>query len=105
MKKVFTGIELEYFQSNHEGEIIDCLQKTNAQGIVLNAGGYTHTSVAIRDAVLAISTPVIEVHMSNVNMREHFRRTSLISDVCEGCITGFGMMSYKLAIGAFVEKN
>lgn len=89
---------LHYFQSNVEGEIIDALQKAKAEGIVLNAGGYTHTSVAIRDAIAAISIPVLEVHLSNISAREAFRHTSLITPVCMGCIFGLGLDSYRLAI-------
>ena len=90
--------DLTYFQSNVEGEIIDHLHENDADGIVLNAGGYTHTSVAIRDAVSAIHKPVVEVHISNIAGRESFRHESLISPVAVGCIFGFGMTSYELAI-------
>jgi 3-dehydroquinate dehydratase-2 len=90
--------DLVYFQSNVEGEIINQLQENDADGIILNAGGYTHTSVAIRDAVSAIHKPVIEVHISNIAGRESFRHESLISPVAVGCIFGFGMASYELAI-------
>lgn len=90
--------DLAYFQSNVEGEIINQLQENDADGIILNAGGYTHTSVAIRDAVSAIHKPVVEVHISNIAGRESFRHESLISPVAEGCIFGFGLTSYELAI-------
>ncbi|MES2590199.1 MAG: type II 3-dehydroquinate dehydratase [Bacteroidota bacterium] len=93
--------ELDYFQTNIEGEIIDKLQQSKADGIILNAGGYTHTSVAIRDCITAISTPVIEVHLSNVMAREDFRHVSMLSSVCEGCIFGFGLKSYDLALEYF----
>lgn len=96
------GVELSYFQSNIEGELIDALQKSTADGIVLNAGGYTHTSVALRDCIAAISVPVVEVHISNVSNRESFRHTSMISPVCKGCIFGFGMQSYELAVRSFI---
>lgn len=96
--------ELEYFQSNVEGEIIDKLQKAEVDGIILNAGGYTHTSVAIRDCVSCISIPVVEVHISNIAGRESFRHESLLSPVCEGCIFGFGLKGYELAIRFFTEK-
>lgn len=96
-------IELDYFQSNIEGEIINQLQASNHDGIVLNAGGYTHTSVAIRDCVKAIKTPVVEVHISNITNRESFRHTSLISPVVVGCIFGFGLDSYELAIDYFAN--
>lgn len=96
------GAELSYFQSNIEGELIDALQKSTADGIILNAGGYTHTSVALRDCIAAISVPVVEVHISNVSNRESFRHTSMISPVCKGCIFGFGMQSYELAVRSFI---
>ena len=93
-------------QSNHEGELIDWLhgaEKEGIRGVVLNAGGYSHTSVALRDAISAIKLPVIEVHLSNVHAREEFRRTSLISAVCKGSIAGLGHLSYKAALTALVE--
>ncbi len=96
--------ELSYFQSNVEGELINEMQNTNADAIILNAGGYTHTSVAIRDCVAAIQTPVIEVHISNIAGRESFRHESLISPVAAGCIFGFGLKSYDLAIDYFQEN-
>jgi 3-dehydroquinate dehydratase-2 len=97
-------VDLDYFQSNIEGELINYLQKTDCDGIILNAGGYTHTSVSIRDCISAINIPVVEVHISNIAARESFRHNSLISPVCEGCIFGFGMESYKLAIQFFNSK-
>lgn len=97
--------ELLYFQSNVEGELINCLQNAEVDGIILNAGGYTHTSVAIRDCIAAIETPVVEVHISNVAGRESFRHESLISPVCEGCVFGFGMNSYDLAVYFFESKK
>ncbi|MDC1362032.1 3-dehydroquinate dehydratase [Crocinitomicaceae bacterium] len=97
-------LELDYFQSNIEGELIDYLQKVNCDGIVLNGGGYTHTSVALRDCISAIDTPVVEVHLSNISSRESFRHNSLLSPVCEGSIYGFGLKSYDLAIEFFIEK-
>ena len=93
--------ELTYFQSNIEGELIDFLQTAAVDGIILNAGGYTHTSVALRDCIAAISTPVVEVHISNIAGRESFRHESLLSPVCKGCIFGFGLEGYRLAIKAF----
>lgn len=99
----FAGVELDYYQSNVEGEIINMLQSSDADGIILNAGGYTHTSVAIRDAVEAISVPVVEVHISNIAAREAFRHESLISPVAIGCIFGFGLKSYDIAIDYFVN--
>lgn len=101
----FPGLELSYFQSNVEGELINDLQASNHDGIILNAGGYTHTSVALRDAVSAIQVPVVEVHISNIAARESFRHDSLISPVCVGCIFGFGAESYTLALHYFLNKR
>jgi 3-dehydroquinate dehydratase-2 len=95
-------VDLSYFQSNVEGEIINQLQQESFDGIILNAGGYTHTSVAIRDCIAAIETPVVEVHISNIAGRESFRHESLISPVCIGCIFGFGLKSYELAVRYFL---
>ena len=94
--------DLTYFQSNVEGEIINQLQAEDFDGIILNAGGYTHTSVAIRDGIAAIETPVVEVHISNIAGRESFRHESFISPVCVGCIFGFGLKSYELALNYFL---
>lgn len=98
--------EIEYFQSNHEGDIIDKIHEVgfNAEyaGIVLNAGAYTHTSLAIADAIAAIKIPVVEVHISNVHAREQIRHVSLISPVCRGVIAGFGVDSYRLGVEALV---
>jgi 3-dehydroquinate dehydratase-2 len=99
--KANTAHQLTYFQSNVEGELINCLQAAQVDGIILNAGGYTHTSVALRDCIAAIQIPVIEVHISNIAARESFRHESLLSPVCKGCIFGFGLDAYKLAIRAF----
>ena len=103
----FSGIEIEYFQSNCEGEIIDKLHAVGFDsqciGVALNAGAYTHTSLAIADAIAAIKTPVIELHISNVHARESIRHTSLISPVCRGVIAGFGVDSYRLAIEAILN--
>ena len=98
-------VELTSFQSNVEGEIIDKIQETgfSLDGIVLNAGGYTHTSVAIADAIAAIKTPVIEVHISNVYAREEYRHQSLMAKNCKGVIAGFGLYSYKMAIRSFLK--
>lgn len=97
-------INLTAYQSNVEGELINKIQEVgfSYHGIILNAGGYTHTSVAIRDAVAAVKTPVIEVHISNPYSREEFRHTSLMSGVCKGVIAGFGMESYVLALDSFL---
>jgi len=99
-------LEVSTFQTNHEGALIDALQdaRTWAAGVIFNPGGYTHTSVALRDAINSISIPVIEVHLSNINAREEFRRTSLVSAVCIGTITGFGWYSYVLALLALKES-
>jgi 3-dehydroquinate dehydratase-2 len=101
----FLFLELTSFQSNVEGEIINKIQETgfSLDGIVLNAGGYTHTSVAIADAIAAIKTPVIEVHISNVYAREEYRHQSLMAKNCKGVIAGFGLDSYKMAINSFLK--
>ncbi len=99
--KMESNVDLTYFQSNIEGELINCLQEADHDGIILNAGGYTHTSVALRDCVASIKVPVVEVHISNITKREEFRHTSLISPVAVGCIFGFGLKSYELAIHFF----
>ena len=97
--------EIKCVQSNHEGALIDALQdaRTWANGVVINPGGYTHTSVALRDAISAIQIPVIEVHLSNVYAREEFRHTSLISAVCKGKVTGFGLRSYELGLRGLID--
>lgn len=99
------GVELKCLQSNHEGALIDALQEaqTWADGVIINPAGYTHTSVALRDAIVAIGIPVIEVHLSNVYTREEFRHHSLISAVCKGKIVGLGWRSYTLGLRALVE--
>ena len=103
LKKEFPDILLDYFQSNSEGEIIDKLHQTgfSSDGIVLNAGAYTHTSLAITDAIRSIKTPVVEVHISNIFARETYRHHSLLSEACKGCIIGFGLDSYRLAVTSF----
>ncbi len=105
LRQTYPSITLDYFQSNIEGEIIDMIQKVGFEyhGIILNAGAYTHTSIAIGDAIKAITSPVIEVHISNVYAREEFRKHSHISSSCRGIISGFGMYSYSLAISALLE--
>ena len=97
---------IDVYQSNIEGEIVDRLQQVGFDdcGIVLNAGGYTHTSVAIADAVAAITAPVVEVHISNIYAREPFRHKSLLSPVCKGIIAGFGLDSYRLALLSFIKQ-
>lgn len=96
---------IDYVQSNVEGEIINALQASQHHGIILNAGGYTHTSVAIRDCIAAISVPVVEVHISNLAQRETFRHDSLITAVCSGSIMGFGLEGYQLALQSFLNKR
>jgi len=100
---LYPAIEISYFQSNSEGEIINKLHETgfSCDGIILNAGAYTHTSLAIHDAIKSISTPVIEVHLSNIHARESFRHQSALAGACKGVIAGFGMDSYRLAVEAF----
>ncbi|MFP5470233.1 MAG: type II 3-dehydroquinate dehydratase [Bacteroidia bacterium] len=104
-KKKFSSVKLHYFQSNVEGELINKLHEVgfSFDGIIFNAGGYTHTSVAIADAVAAIKTPVIEVHISNVYAREEYRHQSLMAKNCKGIIAGFGLKSYDLAIESFLK--
>ena len=103
----FPDVDIAYYQSNVEGELINKMQEVgfSYDGIVLTAGAYTHTSVALHDCISAIDTPVVEVHISNVYARETFRHTSLISSVCRGTITGFGLDSYRLAIEALREMR
>ena len=96
--KSSSAASVEYVQSNIEGELINILQGSDHDAIVFNAGGYSHTSVAIRDCIEAITVPVVEVHISNIASRESFRHTSLLSPVAEGCIFGFGLQSYDLAV-------
>ena len=105
LKEAYPGIGFDYFQSNVEGELINAIQEAgfSSDGIILNAGGYTHTSVAIRDAIKAVPAPVVEVHISNVHAREAFRHQSLLSAVCLGVIAGFGLDSYRLAVEAILS--
>ena len=107
LSKFYPNITLEYYQSNIEGELINKLQEVGFtyDGIILNAGAYTHTSVALLDCIKAITTPTIEVHISNLSNREEFRHKSIIRNGCIGCIQGFGMNSYRLAIEAFIKHN
>lgn len=107
LRKRFPAATLSYFQSNVEGEIVNKLHETgfDFDGIVLNAGAYTHTSVAIHDAIAGIKTPVIEVHISNVYSREEFRHKSLITSKCVGLLTGFGLEGYALAISYFLNRQ
>ena len=105
LRNAVPDVEMEYFQSNIEGEMIDKMQEVgfSYDGIVLNAGAYTHNSVALHDCIRAITAPVIEVHISNVHTREEFRHHSMISAACRGVICGFGLDSYRLAVSALKE--
>lgn len=108
LKKAFPKVSFEFFQSNHEGSIIDTLQKTMdgaADGVVVNPGAYSHTSYAIRDAIRALPVPVVEVHLSNIHAREEFRRTSVTAEVCRGVIAGLGLEGYALAVQYLVERS
>ena len=106
LRKKYPDMELGYFQSNVEGEIIDIIQQTgfDVDGIILNAGAYTHTSIALQDAIRSVTSPVIEVHISNVHAREQFRHVSMIACACKGVICGFGLNSYRLALEALLDK-
>lgn len=107
LKTQYPEIEFEYYQSNIEGELIDKIQERgfSYDGIVFNAGAYTHTSIALQDAIRAVNSPVVEVHISNVMQREDFRHKSMISAACKGTIMGFGLDSYRLAIEALIHLN
>jgi 3-dehydroquinate dehydratase-2 len=104
LKQLYPQVEIAYYQSNHEGDLIDKLHEVgfDYDGIILNAGAYTHTSIALQDAIRAIKAPVIEVHISNVHAREEFRHKSMISCACKGVILGFGLNSYRLAMEALL---
>ena len=106
LRNRYHDVRIDYFQSNLEGEIINMIQEVgfDRDGIVLNAGAYTHTSIAILDAIKSLSTPTVEVHISNVHQREEFRRHSVISPACMGVICGFGLDSYTLAVQAILNK-
>jgi 3-dehydroquinate dehydratase-2 len=107
LRKQHPRIDIDYYQSNHEGSLIDKLQEVgfSYDGIVLNAGAYTHTSVALLDCIRSLKTPVVEVHISNVHAREEFRNHSMISPACLGVIAGFGMDSYRLAVEALLNRG
>lgn len=107
LQQRFADCELSYFQSNHEGALIDKIHETgfSYDGIVLNAGAYTHTSIALHDAIKAVTTPVIEVHISNIHTREEFRHKSMIAAACKGSVVGLGLSSYDLAISFFAEAE
>jgi 3-dehydroquinate dehydratase-2 len=104
LKSIYDNINLEYFQSNIEGELIDKIHQVgfDYEGIILNAGAYTHTSIALGDAIAAVNTPVIEVHISNIHKREEYRTKTLIGKDCLGSIAGFGLDSYRLAVEALL---
>ncbi len=107
LRKQHPRVDIDYYQSNHEGSLIDKLQEVgfSYDGIVLNAGAYTHTSVALLDCIRSLKTPVVEVHISNVHAREEFRNHSMISPACLGVIAGFGMDSYSLAVEALLNRG
>lgn len=107
LKAVYPAIHIEYYQSNVEGELINKIHEVgfSYDGIILNAGGYTHTSVAIADAIAAINTPVVEVHISNIYAREEYRHVSLTGKNCQGVLTGFGMNGYRLALESLILKK
>ena len=106
LRAAYPDVVIDYAQSNIEGELIDAIHKAQGvyDGVLFNAGGYTHTSVALRDAIDAVSVPVIEIHISNVSAREEFRHTSLIGATCVGTIAGFGLDSYRLGVEAFLNR-
>lgn len=106
LRQSYPDVELDYYQSNCEGELIDKIQEVgfSVDGIVLNAGAYTHTSIALQDAIRSITSPVIEVHISNVHQREEFRHCSMIACACMGVICGFGLDSYRLAVEALLKR-
>ena len=107
LRKRYPSVEIKYYQSNVEGELINKMQEVgfSYDGIILNAGAYTHTSIALLDCIRSLQTPIIEVHISNVNDREEFRRHSIIGPGCKGTIQGFGLDSYRLAIEALLTLN
>lgn len=107
LRKKYKKVDFTYYQSNKEGDIIDRLHQSEdtVDGIILNAGAYTHTSIAIADAIQAISVPVVEVHISNIYAREQFRHTSFLAPYCKGMIAGFGLFSYQLAVEWFINRD
>lgn len=104
LQERFPEVAFSFFQSNQEGELIDALQQSDVDGIVLNGAGFTHTSVALRDAISSTDTPVVEVHISNIHARESFRHHSLTAGVCVGSISGLGVEGYALAVGFFLSR-
>lgn len=107
VEQQFPDVQIHYFQSNHEGELIDKLHELGftVDGIVINAGGYTHTSVALRDAISAVTAPAVEVHISNIHAREVFRHHSYLTPVCQGLIAGLGLTGYELAVRYLVSLS
>ena len=109
LRKLFPDVELSYYQSNIEGELIDKMQEVgfsgDCAGIVLNAGAYTHTSIALLDCIRSLRCPVVEVHISNVHQREEYRHRSMISAGCKGVICGFGLRSYELAVRGLIDND
>ena len=107
LRERYPQVELEYYQSNVEGELINKMQEAgfSVDGIVLNAGAYTHTSIALHDCIRSLTSPVIEVHISNVHQREEFRHHSMISSACRGVICGFGLDSYRLVVEAIINEE
>ena len=106
LRRAYPDVTIDYFQSNCEGALIDKIHEAGFQcdGIVLNAGAYTHTSIALHDAIKAVTAPVVEVHISNVHSREPYRRQSMIAPACLGVVCGFGLDSYRLAVEALTKK-
>ena len=107
LKEKYENVSIEYFQSNHEGELIEKIQEIGFKydGIIINGGGFTHTSIALRDAISSIKCPAVEVHISNILSREEFRKKSYLSDVCQGIISGLGLSGYEYAIQYFISQN
>ena len=107
LKEKYKNVSIEYFQSNHEGELIEKIQEIGFKydGIIINGGGFTHTSIALRDAISSIKCPAVEVHISNILSREEFRKNSYLSDVCQGIISGLGLSGYEYAIQYFIYQN
>ena len=107
LKEKYKNVSIEYFQSNHEGELIEKIQEIGFKydGIIINGGGFTHTSVALRDAISSIKCPAVEVHISNILSREEFRKKSYLSDVCQGIISGLGLSGYEYGIQYFISQN
>ena len=107
LKEKYENVSIEYFQSNHEGELIEKIQEIGFKydGIIINGGGFTHTSIALRDAISSIKCPAVEVHISNILSREEFRKKSYLSDVCQGIISGLGLSGYEYGIQYFISQN